>query len=66
MPRAARYVNSVKLKRSNPVVKPSANTAGSFDSAQDDLPVSSTARLIAAVMLSGRASSLPAISNAVP
>src|SRR6187551_3754943 len=39
---------------------------GFFDFAQDDFAASSTARLIAAIMLSGRAIPFPAISNAVP
>ena len=46
--------------------KHSGSFAGSFDFAQDDFAASSTARLIAAIMLSGRAMPLPAISNAVP
>ena len=44
----------------------SGSFAGSFDFAQDDFAASSTARLIAAIMLSGRAIPFPAISNAVP
>ena len=45
---------------------PLSGSKGSVDFAQDDLPVSSMATLIAAIMLSGRAMPLPAISNAVP
>ena len=48
------------------MVEPWGNSAGSFDSAQDDVAASSTARFIAAIMLWARAMPLPAISNAVP
>ena len=54
------------MKSRMPVVKPSGKSAGRFDFAQDDLAANSTAKLIAAIMLSGRAIPLPAISNAVP
>jgi hypothetical protein len=37
-----------------------------LDLAQDDLDANSAARLIAEIILSGRATPLPAISNAVP
>ena len=57
---------SFRAKSRNPVAKALCNSAGSFDFAQDDRVASSTARLIAAIMLSGRAIPLPAISNAVP
>ena len=57
---------SFRAKSRNPVAKAFGNFAGSFDFAQDDFAASSTARLIAAIMLSGRAMPLPAISNAVP
>ena len=50
----------------HPVAKAFGSFAGSFDFAQDDFAANSTARLIAAIMLSGRAMPLPAISNAVP
>ena len=49
-----------------PCGETSGSFAGSFDFAQDDFDASSTARLIAAIMLSARAIPFPAISNAVP
>ena len=49
-----------------PCGETSGSFAGSFDFAQDDFAANSTARLIAAIMLSVRAIPLPAISNAVP
>jgi hypothetical protein len=57
---------SFRAKSRNPVAKPSGNSAGSFDFAQDDGAANSTAKLIAAIMLSACAIPLPAISNAVP
>src|SRR5262245_54038193 len=55
-----------QAKSRNPVAKASGSFPGSFDFSQDDFAINSTARLIAAIMLSGCAMSLPAISNAVP
>jgi hypothetical protein len=52
-----------------PAAKPSVvsqDPSTRLRSAQDDLPANSAARFIAAIMLSGRAIPLPAISNAVP
>jgi hypothetical protein len=64
--REGRRLSEREVSESNPVAKPSGDSAGSFDFAQDDGAANSTARLIAAIMLSGRAIPLPAISNAVP
>ena len=53
-------------KRIKPRGETFGNSAGSFDFAQDDGAANSTAKLIAAIMLSARAIPFPAISNAVP
>ena len=59
----ARGTEMVRLGRS---FRSTAGVLGAHTAPLQFLPANSTARLIAAIMLSGRAIPLPAISNAVP